>query len=147
MAVPSDLALLSRVQRIDLSHNARLFGTIPPRVGRLSTLQALDLSSCARECALRCLPPRDADVCALRAAVTGTLPSELGDLLNLRVLNVLNNPGLDGTVPAEHALRTQETVLGQASDTSQELRTLHERAGHRSMERGPTCTTANRPAT
>jgi hypothetical protein len=77
--IPPELALLSKLEVLDLSDHRELKGTIPPELGSLVNLKTLDLSG---------------------NQLTGPVPRELGALSNLEFLRLGQNQ-LTGTIPRE----------------------------------------------
>ena len=74
----AELGRLSSLEWLDLSNN-RLSGEIPPELGNLANLEWLDLSD---------------------NRLSGEIPAELGRLSNLRWLDLSDNR-LSGEIPAE----------------------------------------------
>ena len=74
---PPELGKLTSLQYLDLSHN-RLTGHIPPELGNLANLQGLYLND---------------------NELTGPIPKELGKLSKLMALVLWDNPRLYGDIP------------------------------------------------
>ena len=93
-----------RVVRLNL-HANNLTGTLPPALGRLSSLVALDLHSNTNNLT-GSIPPELGTLTNLRHLflydnnLTGPIPPALGDLSNLEYLNLDNN-NLTGPIPPE----------------------------------------------
>jgi hypothetical protein len=69
---------------------ANLSGPLPSELANCTRLEVLSLSN---------------------NYITGTLPAELGDLLELMVLSVADNNMLTGTVPVDYAKLEQLTIF------------------------------------
>ena len=78
--IPPELGQLAKLQALDLSDNT-LTGAVPPELGQLAKLQRLDLYD---------------------NTLTGAIPPELGQLAQLQVLRLHNNT-LTGAIPPELA--------------------------------------------
>lgn len=99
-----------------------LFGQIPPEFGSLQKLKTLDLSS---NWLIQGIPPKLGNLSSLETLnlngnlyMTGSLPAELGQLKNLRVMN-LGWTGLTGTIPPEFGnLSNLETLNLRRTDIS-----------------------------
>ena len=76
--IPPELGSLSNLHALDLAAN-KLSGAIPPELGNLPNLRHLDLGV---------------------NRLSGLIPSELGELPNLQYLNLVYN-NLSGTIPPE----------------------------------------------
>mmetsp|Transcript_24960 Transcript_24960/g.45184 ORF Transcript_24960/g.45184 Transcript_24960/m.45184 type:complete len:1216 (-) Transcript_24960:628-4275(-) len=76
--LPTELAMLSTLQVLDVSNNKFLKGTIPTELGYLTKLKFLSMANCG--------------------AISGSIPSELGNLLELKFLD-LSSCGLHGPFP------------------------------------------------
>jgi hypothetical protein len=83
----------SRVTRLDLPEN-NLTGTISPEVGKLTSLEYVELSN---------------------NHLTGSLPSEIGELRTLNLFATYNNK-LNGTIPVEFGNLTELTLLQLGSN-------------------------------
>lgn len=116
--IPSDLRQLERVQKLDLSANPRLYGSIPAELGQLTSLLELDLSSCQLD---------------------GTVPDSLNGLSNLEKFNVLDNKRLDGTVPSG-IVEGEVLIAHQLPDgtADKDLASLGARHGGNKMVSPPT---------
>ena len=76
---PSELGLLTQLQRLVLEGQTKLAGQIPTEVGLMSRLTNLQIQ---------------------KTKLNGTIPSELGTLTNAKVL-LLRRNSLQGTIPSE----------------------------------------------
>ncbi|GLJ13609.1 hypothetical protein SUGI_0216280 [Cryptomeria japonica] len=101
--LPSDIERLTDLQRLDLSYNPDLTGSILPGLGNLANLRELLLIGCSFTGSipeelgnLQRLTTRDLNSNKLG----GNVPASLGNLSNLYWLDVANN-NLVGTLPAE----------------------------------------------
>jgi len=92
-SIPPEIGLLTSLTALNLSNNA-LVGTLPSEIGRLTSLIALNL---------------------FNNAFAGTLPSEIGLLTSLTYLDLLNND-FAGTLPSEIGLLTSLTYLDLSSN-------------------------------
>jgi DNA-binding SARP family transcriptional activator len=81
--IPSEMGSLSNLEYLVLSGNSELIGPIPPELGQLSDLLHLELAS--------------EEVGSL---LSGQIPTELGNLLNLEVF-VIQNSLISGPLPME----------------------------------------------
>ena len=100
--IPSDLAHLANLARLDLSQN-ELSGSIPPEVARLANLTSLNLYGNDLSGPIPPELERLAELTALYLGwneLTGPIPPELGRLANLRALDLAGNY-LSGPVPPE----------------------------------------------
>ena len=132
-AIPPELAGLTELRSLQLGGN-ELSGRIPPELGRLTKLETLDLSGSLevslsrsfaeglRQGLTRELGEEDALAEAFAAAfastadsLAGPIPPELGNLTNLRSLNLRNNR-LSGPIPRELAQLTNLERLDLAGN-------------------------------
>jgi len=77
-SIPASLGKLTSLQTLDLGSNTSLSGSIPHALGKLVNLQILNLDN---------------------ASLIGSIPPTLGKLIQLQVLNLFNNK-LSGHIPS-----------------------------------------------
>ncbi|XP_058188480.1 leucine-rich repeat receptor protein kinase HPCA1-like isoform X2 [Rhododendron vialii] len=96
-----DIAQLSELQMLDLSHNTGLTGTLTSSIGSLTKLTSLFLVGCDFSGPI---PDTIGSLQELRAldlnsnSFSGSIPPSIGNLSNLYVLDLTNN-SLSGTIP------------------------------------------------
>ena len=102
-SIPAELSQLTNLTVLELGSN-RLTGPIPPEIGQLTNLTRLRLeynrltgSIPAELSQLTNLT----DLALHGNELTGSIPAELSQLTNLKILNLENNGGLNGSIPAE----------------------------------------------
>lgn len=109
-SLTSELVKFTRLANLSLSNN-NFTGSIPAGISGVSTLRSLKLSF---------LP------------VSGTLPGTIGQLKNLRALEVVNNPMINGTLPGSWGSLTKlqslvfqnMTVSGNVTKLLSNMRSL-----------------------
>ena len=96
---------LEKLRYLEAHSNARLSGTLPSSIGRMTHLYTLNLHGCALS---GTLPTELGELSELRFLhlndnlLSGTVPTQLGRLRNLETLDLYSNP-LDGDVPSQIA--------------------------------------------
>ena len=80
-ALPSEVGLLTDLERIFLDSNVQLVGTLPSQLGALSSLKILSFENNHR--------------------VRGTIPTQLGRLRKLETLRLEGMTHISGTIPSE----------------------------------------------
>lgn len=98
------IALLKKLEVLDLSRSQFLLGTIPTFLGLMKSLRVLDLSLCGSMSGtipteLGFLGPSLRTLNLAESAFVGTIPTELGKLTNLEKLNLGMNR-LQGSLPS-----------------------------------------------
>ena len=111
--LPSELALVPKLQTLLLTDNKKLHGTIPPTIGSLSSLSFIDFD----DNALNGTIPTElfllTDLQSLRLSqnsLTGSLSTQFGLLTGLNALDLRGN-SFSGDIPSELGLLEGLTIL------------------------------------
>ena len=102
-SIPPELGNLTSLEVLDLADN-RIMGEIPPELGNLTSLEILDLAG--NEISGE-IPPELSNLTRLqslrldRNSLTGEIPRELGNLASLERLDLGRNHGVTGEIPSE----------------------------------------------
>lgn len=116
-SIPPELGKLSSLQSLDLSFN-QIAGSIPAELGQLSLLRSLQL--CFNQLS-GSIPPELGNLTNLQSLnlyanqLSGNIPRELGQLANLQSLSLDRNQ-LSGTIPTELGQLTNLTGLNLDSN-------------------------------
>jgi Leucine-rich repeat (LRR) protein len=111
---PSELALLTSLESLNIRNAGNLFGSIPTEFGKLTKIFKLDLGDNNLSGSI---PTEFGKLTRLvkldlgNNQLSGSIPTEFGKLTNLHTIDLMNNKQLEGSIPSEIGLLTQLNAL------------------------------------
>ena len=120
LTILPQIGQLINLEKLELSN---LYGEIPSEIGNLTNLRLLDISNCG---IFGSMPFEIGGLMSLETLIvvnnenlSGQIPNEIGNLSNLLMLDFSNNPQINGSIPSSIGNLLNLTILQLNTGVSQ----------------------------